>query len=243
MAEVFEGVAAFYQQDFDVLGDAETERVSEAETLPGSYEVLGVSPLLGRALLQEDVLLGRRTTLISESFWSRRYGRDLDVLGSAITIAGRSYEIVIPAIHAAIAEAAPAATVSGATTGEEIARGALGRAKFNSLVIGVFSVMGLLLAAAGVFGVTSYTVGRRTREFGLRVALGARPVQVRQLVLRNAMFVAAAGIGIGLLAAVALTGSLSELLFRGGGGRRCDVRQCRRAPGKRGLACLVRAGS
>ena len=120
---------------------------------------------------------------------------------------------VVPAIRAAIEEVAAVATVYGVTTGEEIARGALGRARFNSLVIGAFALIGLLLASAGVFGVTSYAVGRRTREFGLRVALGARPVQMRQLVLRNAVFVAAAGIGIGLLGALLLAGSLSDLLF------------------------------
>ena len=121
--------------------------------------------------------------------------------------------LVVPAIRAAIGEVAPAAGLYGVTTGTEIARGALGRAKFNSLVISVFSLMGLVLAGAGVFGVTSYAVGRRTREFGLRVALGARPAQVRQLVLRNAVFVAAAGIGIGLLAALLLAGNVSDLLF------------------------------
>ena len=88
-----------------------------------------------------------------------------------------------------------------------------GRAKFNSLVIGAFALMGLMLASAGVFGVTSYTVGRRTREFGLRVALGTQPVQVRRLVLRNAGLMAMAGIGVGLLTALMLSGSLSDLLF------------------------------
>jgi len=73
--------------------------------------------------------------------------------------------------------------------------------------------MGLMLASAGVFGVTSYTVGRRTREFGLRVALGTQPVQVRRLVLRNAGLMAMAGIGVGLLTALMLSGSLSDLLF------------------------------
>ena len=92
--EVLEGVAAFYQQEFDVLGDGETERVAGAETLPGSFDVLGVRPLLGRTLSEDDVRLGRRTLLISESLWSRRYGRDLDVLGKIMTVRDRPYTIV-----------------------------------------------------------------------------------------------------------------------------------------------------
>ncbi len=120
---------------------------------------------------------------------------------------------MIPALRAEIREVSAAATAYDASDGAEIRRVALGRDRFNSVVIGVFALIGLTLAAAGVFGVTSYGVGRRRREFGLRVALGARPVQVRGLVLRGALAVAVAGIGIGLVGSTLLMSAVSDLLF------------------------------
>lgn len=120
---------------------------------------------------------------------------------------------VVSAFRAAVAEVAPAATVYRVSTGSDITRVALGRPKFNGLIIGAFALAGLLLAAAGVYGVTAYTVGRRTREFGLRVALGAEPRQVRSLVLRHAAVVAAIGVALGLSVAVGLTGTVGALLY------------------------------
>ncbi|MBT8488182.1 MAG: hypothetical protein KJO65_05050, partial [Gemmatimonadetes bacterium] len=105
------------------------------------------------------------------------------------------------------------ATAYDVSDGAEIRSVALGRDRFNSVVVGLFALVGLTLAAAGVFGVTSYGVGRRNREFGLRVALGARPVQVRALVLRGAVMIAVAGIAIGLLGSAVLMSALSDLLF------------------------------
>jgi putative ABC transport system permease protein len=65
-----------------------------------------------------------------------------------------------------------------------------------------------VLAAVGIYGVMAHTVAQRTHEIGLRVALGARPAQVRAMVLRQAATLVAAGVGLGLAAAVVL----SELL-------------------------------
>ena len=120
---------------------------------------------------------------------------------------------VVAGVRSAVREVSGAATVYEVSTGAELTRVALGRARFYNLVIGLFAAIGLILATAGVFGVTAYGVGRRTREFGLRVALGAQPAQVRGIVLRNAAVVAALGIGLGLFVAVGVTTGLSELLF------------------------------
>jgi ABC-type antimicrobial peptide transport system permease subunit len=73
--------------------------------------------------------------------------------------------------------------------------------------------MALLIAAVGVYGVVFYTVARRTREIGLRVALGARRVQVVAPMLRQAAFLAAAGLVIGLVGASAVTPVVGSLLI------------------------------
>jgi predicted permease len=79
-------------------------------------------------------------------------------------------------------------------------------------LFGVFGIVGSLLGLVGVFGTTAYAVARRTREIGVRVALGARPDDVVRLMLRDAVVPIAAGIGAGLFAAT-LAGSLVESLL------------------------------
>jgi putative ABC transport system permease protein len=85
--------------------------------------------------------------------------------------------------------------------------------RFRALLIGVFALLALALAAVGVFGLISYTVAQRTREIGIRVALGAAPRQVLVPMLREGVALALAGIGIGLVGAVLAARALSAFLF------------------------------
>ncbi|HEY6273338.1 MAG TPA: ABC transporter permease [Terriglobales bacterium] len=85
--------------------------------------------------------------------------------------------------------------------------------RFNLVLVGVFAASALMLAIAGIYGVLAYSVSRRTREIGVRIALGASAGNVRGLVLRQAMMTAAIGIGIGLVGALALTRTMKSLLF------------------------------
>jgi putative ABC transport system permease protein len=76
-----------------------------------------------------------------------------------------------------------------------------------------FAGVALLLAAIGIYGVIAFSVGQRTREFGIRMSLGARRMDVMNLVVGKGLLLAAAGIGVGLAGAFALTRLLSSLLF------------------------------
>jgi predicted permease len=89
----------------------------------------------------------------------------------------------------------------------------LGSRRFNAVLIAFFGVVALLLATAGVFGVMAYSVSRRTREIGVRVALGARSRDVLTMILNQGMRTIVIGIAIGLVASLALTRTLSSLLF------------------------------
>jgi putative ABC transport system permease protein len=98
-------------------------------------------------------------------------------------------------------------------TFQQVYSASLGSRKFNAILIGFFGVTALLLAAAGVFGVMAYSVSRRTREFGVRVALGATSGDVLRMVLGQGLHTILIGVVIGVVGSFALTRAVSSLLF------------------------------
>ena len=89
----------------------------------------------------------------------------------------------------------------------------IGQRRFTMLVLGVFAAVALLLAVIGVHGVLSYTVSQRTREIGIRMALGADLGTVRSLVLSQGARMVVAGLGLGLVGALIVTRALTSLLY------------------------------
>jgi putative ABC transport system permease protein len=124
---------------------------------------------------------------------------------------GRAEDIA-PAVRAAMARVEPDRPLVFRTL-TTIHTQATSRPRFRAVLVGAFAVLALTLALVGVFGVLAYSVQQRTREFGVRIALGASAASVLRLVFANAGGVIGIGIGIGLIAAAALSRSLSAFLF------------------------------
>ena len=98
-------------------------------------------------------------------------------------------------------------------TMDDVLAASVGDRRFNLLLLGSFAAIALLLAVAGIYGVMSYLVVQRTREIGVRLALGATPMQVVQLVTGRGLLLACVGVGLGLVAAVMLARFIETMLF------------------------------
>ena len=122
-------------------------------------------------------------------------------------------ERMAPALRTAVRSADPEQVVSQLRPAGELISGAIARQRFSMLLLLAFGVLALTLAAVGVYGVLAYTVSQRTRELGIRLALGARAAAVRALVLRQGLAMAFGGILLGLVSALALGRLLAGLLY------------------------------
>ncbi|HEX9001696.1 MAG TPA: ABC transporter permease [Blastocatellia bacterium] len=119
----------------------------------------------------------------------------------------------ITPIKQALAKFEPDRAPSGIRTMEEAIYDSMGSRRFPMMLLIAFSLVALTLAAVGISGVVSFAVSQRTREIGIRMALGAQKGAVIRLILNRSMAAALIGVGVGLAASLALTRFLSGLLF------------------------------
>jgi putative ABC transport system permease protein len=96
---------------------------------------------------------------------------------------------------------------------EQVRGESTSRSDFNMTLLAIFAGIGLLLAAIGIYGLTSYSVEQRTQEIGIRMALGAGPDDVRRMVVMQGMWLAFIGVFLGVAASLALTRLIANLLY------------------------------
>jgi ABC-type antimicrobial peptide transport system permease subunit len=118
-----------------------------------------------------------------------------------------------PSIRRAVLEIDPLQPVFSQQSMEQVLSDSMSDRRLTLLLLGIFAVVALMLASVGIYGVMSYSVEQRTREIGIRMALGAERSAVLRLILGEGTRLAAAGIGVGALAAFALSRAMTGLLY------------------------------
>jgi len=116
-------------------------------------------------------------------------------------------------VRAVVRSLDPNLAVSDVKLMDRVADASFATPRFTLFLVGLFAALAIVLAAIGIYGVISYAVSRRTQEFGLRMALGAKAWDVERLVLRQGLVLAAGGIGIGLVVALGAGRVMATLLY------------------------------
>lgn len=118
----------------------------------------------------------------------------------------------MPEVRQIVRELDPAAAVEHPRTMDDIVTASLGRVRVLMILLGISAAAALFLSVIGLYGVIAYSVARRTREIGLRIAIGAPAGSVRLTVVKQSLVVVAAGIGVGMLGALAMGRLLNSFL-------------------------------
>jgi predicted permease len=194
--------ASRYFPDADPIG--QTVVLSEDQTFGSSRTIVGVvSDVRGRKVAEEP-----RPVIFLP------HAQHPDVFRPAIAIrSSLPPDAIVGAIRERIRAFDSQLLVMRTRPMDEIVSGALSRPRFNLLLIGSFALIALGLAAVGIYGVVAFLVTQRTREIGIRMALGARAGDVLRLVFRDGLAPVVLGGAVGMIAAFAATRGIRSMLF------------------------------
>jgi ABC-type antimicrobial peptide transport system permease subunit len=141
----------------------------------------------------------------------------VDVNAMSIVLRGSSDPAwLVNTLREAVRQLDPTLAVADVRLMDQIADASVSTPRFALFLVVLFGGLALTLAAIGMYGVISYSVNQRTHEFGLRMALGARPLDVQRLVLREGIQLALVGAALGIAGALALGRVLGSLLYEVG---------------------------
>ena len=197
---------ALAEQNFpneSAIGKRITFGSTDSNQQPIWFEIVGVTANVRSLELREEPMAELYFSTLQDPF-------------ASMTLVVRSSvepESVAGPIRQAVAEVDRTVPVSSVETMEHIVSTSVTQPRFNLFLLGLFSVVALLLSAAGIYGVTSYTVAQRTHELGIRLALGAQVGDVLRMILGQGMAVIMIGVVLGLGAAFGLLRLMKSLLF------------------------------
>ncbi len=198
VAVVTEGVARRLWPNQDVIGKRFHDGPNASDSL---VTIVGVVPDFHYRELREA------TPTVLRPF------RQLLAQGAFVVRTRGSLAAVLPALRRAVTEADPGALLLSAESMDELIAPQLSRPRLDALLLAAFALAALVLAASGLYGIMASAVAQQTREFGVRLALGAAPERLRRMVLGQALKVAGIGAAVGLATALAGSRILTSLLF------------------------------
>jgi predicted permease len=200
---ISESMAQHYWPDENPLG-----RLVRPEEEASSYEIVGVVGDVRHVSLTEDPV-----DMIYYPMLGVVDGEINSARNMVVTIRSRlPTGTLAPSVRRVIWDLNPNLPIISRSMGE-LLDDAMAPTSFTMMMLGIAAAVALLLGAIGVYGVISYIVSQRTREIGIRMALGARSADVRRMVVRQGLFVTLVGVGLGVLGALALTRLMQSLLY------------------------------
>ncbi|HEY3040197.1 MAG TPA: ABC transporter permease [Pyrinomonadaceae bacterium] len=155
--------------------------------------------------------LGLDTETEAMAYWPQP-----ELVYSSMTLVIRTHgeaSSLAPAARNVIRSIDPQQPIGELSTMEGLLAKSIARSRFNAILLAIFSLVALVMAAVGIYGVMSYSVQQRTHEIGLRMALGAQQSDVLRLVVKQGITLGLIGVGVGLLASLGLMRLIANLLF------------------------------
>ena len=160
-----------------------------------------------------DQALNQQTPTLYYAIPQRGSWPLMDVVVRSEAGAGGSPESLLPSIRQRIHDLDASLALANVNTMDQWLSNSAAQPRLNTVLLTAFAAVALLIAAIGIYGVLAYSVNQRTREIGLRMALGATPRSVLQLIVSQGMKVVLIGVGIGLAGGLALGRAVSSLVF------------------------------
>ncbi len=154
----------------------------------------------------------KRKFYIPLAQWESASGGRPTSVRFVVKTAGDALALTAP-VRNVIRQMDPSLAIAQVRTVDEIKSAAVAQPRFTVVLMGTFSLVAILLALVGIYGVISYGVSLRTQEIGIRMALGAEPEQVVSLMVKRGITMVLAGLGIGVVAALGLTRFIESLLY------------------------------
>ena len=194
-----------------------------------------INETMAKRFWPKDDAIGKRINLCSldpKPCWStiigivgnvHQFGLDAEPTFDVYFVGGWTPYVVVrtasdplalaPAVADVIHKEAPSLPVTHVMTMDGLLDGSVSPRRFSAMLVGVFAVLAVVLAAVGIYGVMSYTVSQRTQEIGVRMALGAQVGDVRSMILAQTIKLTVVGVAIGLAGAFVVARLLTSLLF------------------------------
>jgi hypothetical protein len=211
--EVFDFHSAQAGGPVTMTGGTEPVQLRGGRVSADYFRIFGIQAALGRTFLSGEDQLGKDdVAVLSRALWKSQFGADPLILNRTLLLDNRPHTVVGVLPEGSAFDRA-FNQISDVRTVEQIREQAMGSRRLQSVLLAVFGAVALILAGLGVYGVISYSVVQRTRELGIRAALGASETSLLRLALDRGVLLTVLGLVVGVGGALALTRLMATLLY------------------------------